>query len=53
LLLLENKDTGLATEAKNIYATCNQGLYSPVIDENARASLIEWLDDVINQLQMS
>jgi hypothetical protein len=53
LLLLENKNAGLATEAKNIYATCNQGLYSPVIDENARASLIEWMDDVINQLQFS
>lgn len=50
LLLLENKNEALATEAKNIYATCNQYLYSPIIDDNARAALIERLDAVINQV---
>ncbi|WP_170971016.1 BatD family protein [Ilyomonas limi] len=51
LLLLENKDAKLAEEAKHIYAACNQYLYSPVIDDNARASLIEQLDTVISQLE--
>jgi hypothetical protein len=50
LLLLENKNAAIAAEAKNIYAVCNQYLYSPVIDNNARTALIEQLDDVINQI---
>ena len=51
LLLLENKNVALAAEAKHIYAECNQYLYSPVIDENARAVLIEQLNAVINQVE--
>lgn len=53
LLVLENKDAILAAEAKSIYAACNQCLYSPVADDNAHTSLIERLDAVINQLEVS
>ena len=51
LLLLENKNAALATEAKEIYATCNRHLYSPVVDDNARAALIEHLGTVITKIE--
>ena len=51
LLLLEEKNAALADEAKHIYAACNQYLYSPVIDDNARTALIVQLDHVIRQVE--